>query len=124
MLDEGGQHNHGDVRRRGHDYVRQAGHNSVWRRQDCRYSAANQGLDCSLDNRWGDSFVKMQQGWLYTLDIDPVAGVVVCTGLHETCSLHLICSLVKPSLFIGSILFSFLCKSLLWLFLINQNTLL
>jgi hypothetical protein len=91
MLDEGGQHNHGDVRRRGHDYVRQAGHNSVWRCQDCRYSAANQGLDCSLDNRWGDSFVKMQQGWLYTLDIDPVAGVVVCTGLHETCSLHLIC---------------------------------
>jgi hypothetical protein len=31
----------------------------------------------------GGSFVKVQQGWLYTLDIDPVASVVVCSGLHD-----------------------------------------
>jgi hypothetical protein len=52
MLDEGGQHNHGDVRRRGHDYVRQAGHNSVWRRQDL------------LHDNWLLGIVLPIKGWI------------------------------------------------------------
>lgn len=38
---------------------------------------------CNLGRRWGDSFVKELNRWLYTLDTDLVVDDVVCTVCIE-----------------------------------------